>query len=101
MGDLALGISAQEFRKRFENASEDELENFLDSLVFKPMSLLIRTQEDNYGGNTRTRYFAQKLLQRNVVNETKSLLHRMSIYQAMPSKHDANKNDEADFDEFY
>ena len=96
MGDIALGISAQEFRKRFEGCEEDQLHDFLDSLTFKPLNLLLRVSNDTYQGNTRVRYFAQKALQRSMVNETKSLLHRMSIYEDMPAKAAADSGNMGD-----
>lgn len=94
MGDIALGISAQEFRKRFEGCEEDQLHDFLDSLTFKPLTLLLRVSHDTYNGNSRVRYFAQKALQRVVANESKSLLHRMAIYEDMPAKAAADMGDD-------
>lgn len=100
MGDLVLGMSAQEFRKRFEGCEEEKLEEFLDSLPFKPLNLLLRATQDTYNGNNRVRYFAAKALPRNIADETKSLLHRMAIFEDMPAKAEANSGHMND-DDYY
>ena len=92
MGDYVLGMSAETFEKKQQGWSEQEYEAFLESLNFKNLNILIKPQVDTYNGQPRVRYFAQKVVERNLVKENTSLLQRLEVFDEMPLK---NKQDDA------
>lgn len=82
-GNFLMGKSASDFVKFKQSRSEDEVNEYFDSLMFKPLNLMIRGKLDQYQGNYKMRYFAIKAFDRNVKHENQSLLKRMEIYSQM------------------
>jgi replication factor A1 len=82
-GTALMGITAEDFKKMRETKSEEEVQAFLDSLLFKPMNLMVRGKPDYYNGESRMKFFAVKVYPKNVVAENRALLARLSIYDKM------------------
>lgn len=100
-GEAIIGMPAEAFKTKSENMTSEELQEFFDSLMFRPFNIMIRGRMESYMGEQRVRYFAIKVLPREgpksrqfLQNESKSLLERLNIYKDMPTKENRNEMDE-------
>lgn len=79
-GNSLMGMTAEQF-KTFKETKEEEFESFIESLMFKPVNIMVRGRQSTYNGETKLKFFAVKVLpQTNVKSENTALLKRLSIY---------------------
>lgn len=61
----------------------EELENVVNSLMYKEINLMIKARPSTYNGETRMKYYAIKVIpQRNVKSENQALLKRLDHYKS-------------------
>lgn len=78
---LMGGMSAFDFRKFKDEKSEDEVQKYLDDLLFKSFNVMVKAKFDHYNGETRMKYYAVRVFPHNIQNENKALLSRLELYQ--------------------
>ena len=80
-----MGMSAKDFSELRDNADEESLNCFFDTLLFRQFNIMIRGKYEFYQGENRMRYFAIKVLPHSPQNENKALLKRLEMYKLMNS----------------
>ena len=80
-GTSLMGKSAEQFKEFKENNSEEGIQNYFDSLLFKQLNIMVKCKHEYYNGEQRMRFFAVKTLPINVKQENNALLSRLSIYK--------------------
>jgi replication factor A1 len=79
-GAALMGMKAEEFKEFKENHSEQEVQNFFDSLLLKPFNIMVKGKYEMFNNEYRMRYFAVKVFPHNVQAENKALLKRLEMY---------------------
>lgn len=99
-GEAIIGMPAEVFKSKAENWTQEETQEFFDTLTFKQYKVVLRARMESYMGEQRTRYFAIKVIPRTgpaglmiLQNENKSLIDRLNIYKNMPMKDSRGNND--------
>jgi len=82
-GTSLMGMKAEEFKEFKDTHSEPEVQNYLDSLAFKPFNIMVKGKFEHFNGEHRMRYFAVKVYPHNVGAENKALLTRLEMYKTM------------------
>ena len=85
-------MSAEAFRKFKDENDEATVQKHFDDLLFKQFNIMVRGKFEYYNGETKMRYFAVKVLPRNVQVENKALLNRLAIYDKMNGQQDSQMN---------
>mmetsp|Transcript_6577 Transcript_6577/g.4733 ORF Transcript_6577/g.4733 Transcript_6577/m.4733 type:complete len:210 (-) Transcript_6577:142-771(-) len=80
-GNAIMGMTAEEFRDFKESSSEETVQEFFDSLMFKQFNIMVKGRVDSYGGEHRMRYFAAKVFPYNVQAENRALEKRLNLYK--------------------
>ena len=80
-GAALMGMKAEEFKEFKENKSEEEVQAYFDSLLFKPLNIMIKGKFEFFNGENRMRYFAVKVFPHNTGQENRALLKRLEIYK--------------------
>ena len=84
-GTALMGMKAEEFKEFRENNSEQDVQNFFDSLLFKRFNIMVKGQYEYFNGENRMRYFAVKVFPHNVQAENRALLRRLEMYSELKS----------------
>ena len=82
-GTALMGMKAEEFKDFKENNSEDVVQSFFDSLLFKSFNIMVKGKYEYFNGENRMRYFAVKVFPHNVQAENRALLKRLEMYEQM------------------
>jgi len=80
-GTILMGMTADDFKIFKENEDEEALLNFFDSLMFKPMNIMVKGKFETFNGENRMRFFALKVFPHNIQAENKALLKRLGVYK--------------------
>ena len=80
-GTALMGMKAEEFKDFKENNSEDVVQSFFDSLLFKSFNIMVKGKYEYFNGENRMRYFAVKVFPHNVQAENRALLKRLEMYE--------------------
>jgi len=78
--DQVIGMNVQQFLEFKQKSDEAEVEQYLDSQAFKRYTIVVRASQVTYNGETKVRYYAQRIQPVNIQVENKSLLNRLEIY---------------------
>lgn len=84
-GTALMGMKAEEYKEFRENNSEQEVQNFFDSLLFKRFNIMVKGKYEYFNGENRMRYFAVKVFPHNVQAENRALLRRLEMYSELKS----------------
>lgn len=76
-------MKADEFKEFKENESEEKVQAYFDSLLFKTFNIMVKGKFEYFNGEMRMRYFAVKVFPHNVQAENRALLRRLDIYKAI------------------
>ena len=82
-GAALMGMSAEEFKEFRETESEENIQNYFDSLLFKTFNIMVKGKFEYFNGENRMRYFAVKVFPHNVQAENRALLKRLEMYKQM------------------
>lgn len=80
-----MGMSAKDFNELRDNADEESLNSFFDTLLFRQFNIMIKGKYEFYQGENRMRYFAIKVIPHSTQTENKALLKRLEMYKMMNS----------------
>ena len=83
-GTALMGMKAEEFKEFKETHTESEVQNFFDSLNFKPFNIMVKGKYEFFNNEYRMRYFAVKVFPHNVQAENRALLKRLEMYENIP-----------------
>lgn len=78
-----IGMTAVEFKNFKDSNDEAKVTEYLDSLMFKNLNLMIKGKLEYYNSEYKTRFFAVRAFPRNVKAENKALLKRLDVYSNM------------------
>ena len=84
-GTALMGMKAEEFKEFKENHTESEVQNYFDSLNFKPFNIMVKGKYEYFNNEYRMRYFAVKVFPHNVQAENRALLRRLEMYENIPT----------------
>jgi len=79
-----VGMKAEEFKEFKESESEEKVQAYFDSLLFKTFNIMVKGKFEYFNGENRMRYFAVKVFPHNVQAENRALLRRIDMYKLMP-----------------
>ena len=79
-GTAVIGMPADKFKEFRERQDDDTIMNFMDSLLFRRMNIMVKAKLECYQGENRVRYFALKVFPCNMHSENKALLQRRASY---------------------
>jgi len=65
-GTALMGMKATEFKEFRENNTEEVVQNYFDSLLFKPFNIMVKGKYEYFNGENRMRYFAVKVFPHNI-----------------------------------
>ena len=82
-GASLMGMTADKFKEFRDSHSEEEVQNYFDGLMFKPLNIMVKGKFESYNGEQTMRYFAVKVLPQKIQVENKALLDRLQIYSEM------------------
>jgi len=82
-GTALMGMTAEEFKGFKENESEEKVQAYFDSLLFKTFNIMVKGKFEHFNGESRMRYFAVKVFPHNVQAENRALLKRLDMYKLM------------------
>jgi hypothetical protein len=77
-------MKAEEFKEFKESESEEKVQAYFDSLLFKTFNIMVKGKFEYFNGENRMRYFAVKVFPHNVQAENRALLRRIDMYKLMP-----------------
>ena len=77
------GMKAEEFKEFKENVSEEKVQAYFDSLLFKTFNIMVKGKFEYFNGEMRMRYFAVKVFPHNVQAENRALLRRLDMYKSV------------------
>lgn len=83
-GTALMGMKAEEFKEFKEHESEEKVQAYFDSLLFKTFNIMVKGKFEFFNGENRMRYFAVKVFPHNVQAENRALLKRLEMYKLMP-----------------
>lgn len=75
-----MGKSAKEFETFRQTNDEQTVDNYFNTLMFKPMNMMVRGKYEYYNNEPKMKFFAVKTFPRNIVTESKALLERLEVY---------------------
>ena len=76
-------MKAEEFKEFKENESEEKVQAYFDSLLFKTFNIMVKGKFEYFNGEMRMRYFAVKVFPHNVQAENRALLRRLDMYKTL------------------
>jgi len=82
-GAALMGMTAEEFKEFRETESEQEVQNYFDSLLFKTFNIMVKGKFEFFNGENRMRYFAVKVFPHNVQAENRALARRLEMYESI------------------
>ncbi|CDW80297.1 replication protein a 70 kda dna-binding [Stylonychia lemnae] len=91
-GASLMGMTALEFREFRNRATEEEISNYFDKLLFKQFNIMVKGKFEYYSGENRIRFFAIKVYPIHVQTENKALLKRLKMYSHVQPKEDADES---------
>ena len=80
---ISIGMKAEEFKEFKENESEEKVQAYFDSLLFKTFNIMVKGKFEYFNGEMRMRYFAVKVFPHNVQAENRALLRRIEMYKSV------------------
>lgn len=83
-------MTAEEFKEFKETESEETVQAYFDSLMFKTFNIMVKGKFEFFNGENRARFFAVKVFPHNVQAENRALLKRLELYNALDSLGDKN-----------
>ena len=75
-----MGKTAAEYKQFIEKCSEEEVQEYFDSLLFKKLNIMVKCRIESYMGEHRLRFQAVRVYPANVKSENKMLLERMKVF---------------------
>ena len=78
-------MSAEDFKEFKETESEEKVQAYFDSLMFKQFNIMVKGKFEFFNGENRARFFAVKVFPHNVVADNRALLRRLEIYNELES----------------
>lgn len=82
-GNALMGMDAAKFKEFRETESEETVQEFFDSLLFKTLNIMVKGKFEFFNGENRMRYFAVKVFPHNIQAENRALIKRLEMYQSM------------------
>lgn len=82
-GTALMGMKAEEFKEFKENESEEKVQAYFDSLLFKTFNIMVKGKFEYFNGEMRMRYFAVKVFPHNVQAENRALVRRLDMYKSI------------------
>lgn len=82
-GAALMGMSAEEFKEFKETETEEKVQAYFDSLLFKTFNIMVKGKFEFFNGENRMRFFAVKVFPHNVQAENRALLRRLEIYRCL------------------
>jgi hypothetical protein len=76
-------MTAEEFRDFKESETEERVQAYFDSLLFKTFNIMVKGKFEFFNGENRMRFFAVKVFPHNVQAESRALLKRLEIYRCL------------------
>ena len=76
-------MKAEEFKEFKENESEEKVQAYFDSLLFKTFNIMVKGKFEYFNGEMRMRYFAVKVFPHNVQAENRALVRRLDMYKSI------------------
>lgn len=76
-------MSAEEFKDFKESETEDKVNQYFDSLLFKTFNIMVKGKFEIFNGENRMRFFAVKVFPHNIQAENRALLRRLEIYRCL------------------
>lgn len=80
-----MGKDAKQFEQFKQSHDSQQVDDYLSSLLFKPMNVMVRGKFEYYNNEPKMRFFAVKTFERNVNAENKALLERLNAYSQIES----------------
>lgn len=78
-------MKAEEFKEFKESESEEKVQAYFDSLLFKTFNIMVKGKFEFFNGENRMRYFAVKVFPHNVQAENRALLRRLDMFKLLPN----------------
>lgn len=98
-GNHLMGMSAEQFKEFKETESEERVQAYFDSLLFKSFNIMVKGKFEFFNGENRMRFFAVKVFPHNVQAENRALLRRLEIYRCLESLGQAGGAGSSHFDD--
>lgn len=76
-------MTAEEFKEFKDQESEERVQAYFDSLLFKTLNIMVKGKFEFFNGESRMRFFAVKVFPHNVQAENRALLKRIEIYRSL------------------
>jgi len=76
-------MSAEDFKEFKETESEEKVQAYFDSLMFKTFNIMVKGKFECFNGESRMRFFAVKVFPNNVQAENRALLKRLEIFRCL------------------
>jgi hypothetical protein len=92
-------MSAEQFKEFKETESEERVQAYFDSLLFKSFNIMVKGKFEFFNGENRMRFFAVKVFPHNVQAENRALLRRLEIYRCLESLGQAGGAGSSHFDD--
>ena len=78
-----VGMTAEEFKEFKETETEEKMQMYFDSLLFKTFNVMVKGKFEFFNGENRMRFFAVKVFPHNVQAENRALLRRLELYRCL------------------
>ena len=85
-------MNAEEFKEFKETETEERVQAYFDSLLFKTFNIMVKGKFEFFNGENRMRFFAVKVFPHNVQAENRALLRRLEIYKCLTEAYDSDQN---------
>jgi len=61
-GTSLMGKTAEQFKEFKDTHTEEEIQNYFDSIFFKSLNIMVKCKYEHYNGEQRMRFFAVKTM---------------------------------------
>ena len=65
-GKSLMGMTAEEFKEFKESETEEKVQEYFDSLLFRTLNIMVKGKFEYFNGESRIRFFAVKVFPHNV-----------------------------------
>lgn len=76
-------MTAEEFKEFKETETEEKVQMYFDSLLFRTFNIMVKGKFEFFNGENRMRFFAVKVFPHNVQAENRALLRRIELYRCL------------------
>ena len=81
-GTSLMGKTADQFKEFKDTHTDEQVNNYFDSLLFRPLNIMVKCKFEYYQGEQRMRFFAVKTLPISIGSENRALVNRLQIYSS-------------------